>query len=66
MAEETPKYLDVCVGHEGKDQKKYFTKIGAMFPHKNGKGGFNIVLDALPIGREMVAFPPKAEQAEGE
>ena len=32
---------------EGKD-KGYFTRIGAAWPHKDGKG-FNIQLDAVPL-----------------
>lgn len=31
--------------------KSYFTKIGAMFPNKNGDG-FTLVLDAVPASNE--------------
>ncbi len=30
------------------DQKSYWTRIGAVFTHKDGKG-FNILLDSLPL-----------------
>lgn len=43
--------------------KTYWTRIGTMFPSKNGDG-FNLVLDALPLpdkeGQVRVSmFPPK-------
>lgn len=39
--------------------KTYWTNIGAAFPRD--KGGMSIVLDALPIGRELMVFPPDEE-----
>lgn len=40
---------DACTGRKDKNGKTYWTKIGAAFPAKEGKEGFNIVLDALPM-----------------
>jgi hypothetical protein len=42
--------------------KSYFTRIGVVWPHKNGNG-FNIDLHALPIDGKLVLMPPK-EKAE--
>lgn len=32
----------------GKDEKAHWTRIGAAWPHKDGKG-FNLTLDVLPL-----------------
>lgn len=39
---------DLITGREGGDGKTYWTKIGSMFPSKDGTG-FNLAFDALPI-----------------
>jgi hypothetical protein len=39
--------LDALSAREGKDGKSYFTKIGAAFPNKDGKG-WSVLLDAIP------------------
>ena len=49
--------LIAYVATEGKDEKSFFTKIGAAWT--NTKGGYNIRLDALPVGGEIVLLPPK-------
>ncbi len=46
-----------------KTGKTYWTAIGAAFP-RNG-GGFSVMLDALPIGREMMIFPPDERDGHG-
>lgn len=43
----------------GTADNPYFLKIGAAW--KNKKGGFNIVLDALPPKGKLVLLPPKEE-----
>lgn len=43
-----------------------FTRIGAAFPHKDGKPGFTLLLDALPVGRKVVVLPPKEDDKSGE
>jgi hypothetical protein len=40
---------DAVISRKDKDGKTRYTKIGAAFPAKGDKGGFNIVLDALPM-----------------
>jgi hypothetical protein len=54
--------LDAMVVREGKDGKKYWTKIGAAFP--NDKGGYNVTLDALPVGGQLFLYPPR-ERTQG-
>lgn len=39
------------------DDKGYWLKIGAAWPHKSGTG-FTIKLDALPLAGEIVLRPP--------
>lgn len=40
---------DAVISRKDKSGKVRYTKIGAAFPAKDGKDGFNIVLDALPM-----------------
>lgn len=55
-------YLNVYGSIERGRGKNALVKIGAMFPHKEGKG-FTIILDALPRNfqetGELVVFPPR-------
>lgn len=44
-----------------KTGKTYWTNIGAAFPRD--KGGMSVMLDALPIGSELMIFPPDEEGA---
>ena len=39
----------------------FWTKIGVAFAHKNG-GGFDIVLEALPINGRITLREPKADE----
>jgi len=52
--------LIAFVATEGKDEKSFFTRIGAAWA--NSKGGFNIKLEALPVGGEIVLLPPKEDK----
>jgi hypothetical protein len=56
----SPNYLNVFTVEEyesnGKTAKKW-TKIGAAFPHKEGKG-FSVELKAFPIDGRLVVLPP--------
>ena len=46
--------------------KGFWTTIGAVWAHQDGKG-FNVKLDYLPLnGAEIVIREPKAEQAPAE
>lgn len=47
----------VCVPRKDeKTGKTYWTNIGAAFPRD--RGGMSIMLDALPLGRDVMIFPP--------
>lgn len=48
------------------DKDDYWLKVGRMFPHRNGDGGFNIVLNALPLNGKLVIKPRRrrVEQSE--
>jgi hypothetical protein len=56
-------YLNVFTVEEyesnGKIGKKW-TKIGAAFPHKEGRG-FSIELKAFPIDGRLVVLPPDTD-----
>lgn len=60
---------DVMTAREGKDGKTYWTKIGVMFPNRNG-GGFSIAFEALPVPQlrdgkievRAVAMVPREKQ----
>lgn len=54
---------DICTGRKDNEGKTRWTKIGAMFPAREGDG-FSIKLDALPLTNEkgevrLSAFVPK-------
>jgi hypothetical protein len=50
----------VCVARKDeKSGKTHWTRIGAAFKRDNG--GMSVVLDALPIGRDFMIFPPDAK-----
>lgn len=40
---------------------KRWTKIGAVFPHKEGSG-FSIELEAFPINGRLAVLPPDPEE----
>jgi hypothetical protein len=47
----------VCVARkDAKTGKTFWTRIGAAF--KRDSGGMSVVLDAHPIGNELMIFPP--------
>ena len=41
---------------EGKDA--IWTRIGAVWPHKQGKGGSTLQLEAVPLDGRIVLLPP--------
>jgi hypothetical protein len=52
----------VCVPRKDeKTGKTYWTNIGAAFPRE--RGGMSVMLDALPLGREIMIFPPDEDGA---
>ncbi|MGK2959052.1 MAG: hypothetical protein ACSLFB_11775 [Acidimicrobiales bacterium] len=52
---------------DGPDDKSYFNRIGAAFPHKDGEG-HTITLDAVPVDGRIVLRTPKErlDEAKGE
>ena len=63
----SPTHIAYAV-REGKDQGKgFWTRIGAAWQHKDGKG-FNIVLSALPSNGRLVLreYTEKDEKADAE
>lgn len=62
---------DAVISRKDKDGKVRYTKIGAAFPAKDGKDGFNIVLDALPMpnaeGQAWISlYVPKPKEGEAD
>lgn len=53
-------YNVVTPRKDDKTGKTYWTKIGVAFPRDNG--GFSIKLEALPLGSELMIFPPEDRQ----
>jgi hypothetical protein len=58
---------DAVTSRKDKDGKWRSTRIGAAFPAKDGKDGFSIVLDALPMPgpdgqARIMLFPAKAKE----
>jgi hypothetical protein len=40
----------------------FWTRIGAAWPHKNGKPGFNIQIDAVPLDGKISLFLPSEKK----
>lgn len=58
---------DAVISRKDKNGKTRYTKIGAAFPAKGDGGGFNIVLDAMPMpnaeGQAWISlFVPKPRE----
>jgi hypothetical protein len=49
--------FDAPTTEDRNHKAKSWTKVGAAFPHKEGKPGFNIQLKALPVDGKLVALP---------
>ena len=56
-ASNLPSFNVYTVEDRGKDEDSFWLKIGAAFPHKDGKG-FNLVLSAFPIDNRLVMRIP--------
>jgi hypothetical protein len=54
-------YAYTVKDREGKDA--IWTKIGAAFPHQDGKG-FTVQLEALPVGDKLTLRVPSEKVAE--
>ena len=59
-----PNLYAFAVEDAPRGQKSYWTRIGRLFPHKDGKG-YDVVLNALPINGRIVIRQeePKEEAA---
>jgi hypothetical protein len=65
MTEETkksPSHVAYQV-KEGSGDRSYWTRVGAVFQHNDGKG-FNLVLDAMPFDGRITLREP-SEKPEG-
>lgn len=49
---------------EGEGDKAYWTKIGAAWPHDDGKG-FHVTLTCMPLNGRLVIREPKAKEEAG-
>lgn len=67
MAEKGEKMFRVYAIVQRPKQDDYWLNIGAAFPHEDGKG-YNIILQAHPIGEKLVVrlYEPKEAQGQGE
>lgn len=59
---------DAVISRKDRNGKTRYTKIGSAFPAKDGKDGFNIVLDAMPMpnaeGQAWISlFVPRPKEA---
>ena len=54
----------VRAGGNEQEDKSYFNRVGAAFPHKDGKG-MTVELDAMPVNGRIVLRTPqeRLEQA---
>ena len=60
MATQQPSYQAyTVVKREGQDD--FWLSIGAAFMHQDGDG-YNVVLQALPLGGKIVLRPPKEQK----
>ena len=44
--------------------RKFFTNVGAAFPHKNGGGMTVLIRQGISVGGELVLFPPRERNTE--
>ena len=58
-----PTLIAYSVKERREGKKAIWSKIGAAFPHDNGKG-LTIQLDAQPLGDRIVLTEPKREEAQ--
>lgn len=54
----------VVTGGEKEGEKGFWTKVGAAWANKSG--GYNLQLDALPVGGKLVLLPPKEKEEKKE
>ncbi len=65
----TPSYIayhvkDTNAGENGEKRGGVWTRIGAAWPNKDGKG-FNVVLDVMPLDGRLILREPKERDDAG-
>lgn len=63
QAQNAPKYLAWHVIEKG--EKSYWNKVGAAWPHKDGKG-YTLQLETCPINGRIVLRLPLEDKPEAE
>jgi hypothetical protein len=61
-ATQQPNLYAFAVEDAPRGQKSFWTRIGRLFPHKDGKG-FDLVLNALPINGRIVIRQDEREES---
>jgi hypothetical protein len=62
MSGNKPTLIAYSVKERGTGKKDFWMRIGAAWPfEKNGRTGFTVQLDALPIDGRIVLSEPKAD-----
>ena len=63
----TPSHIAFHVEEREGDAKNIWTQVGALWPHKDGKG-FNLMLKLQPMDGKLTIreYEPKTEQATAE
>jgi len=60
MSTQKPALIAYAVKERDKGRKPIWTRIGAAWPHGNGKG-LSIELEALPLDGRLVLMEPQPE-----
>jgi hypothetical protein len=61
MSNNKPALFAYAVKDRGKNKKAIWTRVGAAWPHENGKG-FTIELEAMPFGGRLVLTEPSRQE----
>ena len=65
MSNNKPALFAYAVKDRGKNRKAIWTRIGAAWPHENGKG-FTIELEAMPLDGRLVLTEPKQDDVQAQ
>jgi hypothetical protein len=57
-----PPFNAFTVKDRGEDQKGFWIKIGAAWPHERGEG-YTLQLDAMPLDGKVVLIMPREDGA---
>lgn len=61
MSTQKPTLIAYAVKERGKGRPNVWTRIGAAWPHSEGKG-LTVEFEALPLDGRVVLIEPKAEE----